>query len=327
MKKHIVFFLYPDVVALDITGPLEVFSTATELLSRNNRKDEGYNPCFASMVAGPVRTSSGLTLYADENIETTNPDILLIPGGPKTESISTDPAIIHAVQAAAEQAESIVSVCSGAFILAACGFLDGKQATTHWMLTGRLAKLYPSIKVNPDALYVQDGNISTSGGVTAGIDLALTIVEEDYGPQLAIEIARILLLYRRRPGHQSQFSSPLAIQAQTCSLFSELIVWMEENLSENLTVERLAEQANMSPRTFARIFPAETGEKPGRFVEQLRIDRAREMIESGMKSFDIVAQESGFGREERLRRAFQRRLGISPAQYRAHFIKGELHEK
>lgn len=326
MKKQVEFYLYDGVVSLDVSGPLEVFHAATTLLQDEGRTGSGYDAVFSSEVPGPVRTSSGLTMIADFRTGSQSSDLFVVPGGLVAESVSEDPDTVEAVKKAAGRAERIVSVCSGAFILAACGLLDGREVTTHWLVADSLASRYGSLKVDPDAIYIQDGNIATSGGVTAGIDLALAIVEDDFGSELAMEVARVLLLYRRRPGNQSQFSAPLAMQMRSGSRFSGLIRWIERNLGRKLTVEQLAEQANMSPRTFARIFPSETGLSPSRFVEQLRIDRAREMIESGADSLDTVAQESGFGREERLRRAFQRRLGVSPAQYRAHFINGESYD-
>ncbi|WP_432735761.1 GlxA family transcriptional regulator [Maridesulfovibrio sp. FT414] len=326
MKKQLEIFLFDGVVSLDVSGPLEVFNTATELLQQGGRSKQGYSPVFSAVTPGPVRTSSGLVFHAETFSGKTSADILLVPGGMIAEKVSADPEVLSCVRAAASRARRIVSVCSGAFILAACGLLGGRRVTTHWMVSERLSRLYPDVNVEPDAIYIRDGNISTSGGVTAGIDLALAIVEDDFGPSLALEVARVLLLYRRRPGSQAQFSSSLAIQAGA-GRFSGLVGWMEANLDRKLTVEQLAEHANMSPRSFARIFPSETGMSPGRFVEQLRIDRARELIESGVEPFDRVAQESGFGREERLRRAFLRRLGVSPAQYRAHFLKGENNEK
>ncbi len=323
MKKRMEFFLYPGMIALDVTGPLDVFQTANELLSRNAREGEGYELVFSALEPGLVATSSGLRLYADSNHGMQTTDSLLVPGGIAAETISSDSAIVQAVGLAARKAQRIVSVCSGAFLLAAAGLLDGHRVTTHWIVADRLADRYPNVCIEPDAIYIQDGNIATSAGVTAGIDLALALVEDDYGPTLAIEVARILLLYRRRPGNQSQFSTPLAMQAKAGKRFKDLFDWIETHLDQNLTVERLAEQAHMSPRTFARIFPSETGMSPGRFIEQLRIDRARELLESGIEGLESVAHESGFGREERLRRAFQRRLGISPAQYRAHFKKNQ----
>lgn len=321
MKKRIEFFLYSGMLALDVTGPADVFQAANDLLSSNGRGEEGYELVFSALEPGPVSTSSGLRFYADSYIGIQAVDSLLVPGGMATEAVSCDSAIVKAVRLAALKAQRIVSICSGVFLLAAAELLDGRRVTTHWAMANRLAECYPKLCVDPDAIYIQDGNIATSAGVTAGIDLALALVEDDYGPTLSIEIARLLLLYRRRPGNQSQFSTPLAMQAKAGKRFKDLIDWLETHLDQNLTVERLAEQVHMSPRNFARIFPAETGMSPGRFIEQLRIDRARELIESGAEGFESVAHESGFGREERMRRAFQRRLGINPAQYRTHFNK------
>lgn len=327
MKKRIEFFLYSGMAALDVAGPLEVFRAANELLSRKGKGQDGYNPIYSSLKPGPIPTSSGLRFYAEERTGMRKTNSLLVPGGMEADVPYTDPVIIQAIEKAAQNAHRVISVCSGALLLGAARLLDYKRATTHWLVADRLRELYPNIYVEPDAIYVQDGNIFTSGGVTAGIDLALNLVEEDYGPDLAIEVARILLLYRRRPGYQSQFSTPLAMQTKASKRFANLFNWLEKHLKENITVDRLAEQANMSPRTFARIFPLETGMNPGRFVEQLRIDRARELLEASDAGLEDVARESGFGREERLRRAFQRRLGISPAQYRAHFTKERHHKK
>ncbi len=313
-------------VALDAAGPTDVFSAATHLLERNGYANEGYSLTFSALTPGPITCDSGLVMYASTAVGLFDSDVLLVPGGPDVEALVADEDAINAVRIAATRARRIVSVCSGAFLLAACGLLDGKRATTHWATASHLAEEYPNVFVEADAIYIEDGNIFTSAGVTAGIDLALALVENDYGPALALEIARMLLLYRHRPGHQSQFSAPLAAQAKAKSRFAELITWIEEHITEDLSIAVLAEHACMSPRTFSRIFPSETGLSPGRFVERVRIDRAREFIESGMQSFDEVAQQAGFGREERLRRAFLRQLGVSPAQYRAHYITGEQYD-
>ncbi|BCS88985.1 GlxA family transcriptional regulator [Pseudodesulfovibrio sediminis] len=326
MKKRMEFYFYQGMVALDVTGPLDVFNAADEILSRNGKEQEGYELTFSANTPGPIPTSSGLCFHADVCPGLEKADTLLVPGGMIAETASTDSDNIKAIQMAARKAKRIVSVCSGAFLLASAGILDDRRATTHWMVADRLAALYPNVHMEPDSIYVQDGTISTSAGVTAGIDLALALVEEDYGPSLAIEVARLLLLYRRRPGNQSQFSTTLAMQTKVGERFKPLVDWIETHLDQKLTVDLLAEKAHMSSRTFARIFPSETGMSPGRFIEQLRIDRARELLESGAEGLEQVARESGFGREERLRRAFQRRLGISPTQYRAHFIQGEHHD-
>ncbi len=322
MKKRIEFFLYPEMLALDVTGPLDVFHAANGLLSDNGRSEDGYEMIFSAIEPGSIPTSSGLQFHADNRLGGEKTNILVVPGGRVAESLACNSVIVQAVFQAAQKSERIVSICTGAFLLAAAGLLDGCRATTHWSEVDLLAERYPEVSVEPDAIYVQDGNIATSAGVTAGIDLALALLEDDYGADIAIEVARILLLYRRRPGNQSQFSTPLALQTKVGKRFRKLIDWIETHLDQDLTVERLAEQVHMSPRTFARVFPSETGISPGRFIEQLRIDCARELLESGTEGLEYIALESGFGREERLRRAFQRRLGISPAQYRAHFKLG-----
>ena len=322
MKQRVVFFLYPGVVSLDVSGPLEVFASATEILARDNRDDQGYTPVFAACTPGPVRTSSGLMLTAETTLESVSPDILVVPGATDAETTAKNPQVVQQVRGAAARAGRIAGVCSGAFILAACGLLHGKKAATHWLVADRLASMYPQTAVDPEAIFVRDGRVSTSGGVTAGIDLALDMVEEDYGGRLPMEVARVLLLYRRRPGNQSQYSSALAAQVNA-GRFASLVRWMEANLGGNLSVECLAEMTHMSPRSFARTFPAETGSSPARFVEGLRLTRARELIEAGADSFASVAQQAGFGSEERLRKAFVRRLGMSPHQYRRHFFTGK----
>ena len=216
-------------------------------------------------------------------------------------------------------AKQIISVCSGAFIPAACGMLKGKKVTTHWSVADDLARKYPDIKVTPDAIYIRDDNIYSSAGVTAGIDLALALVEEHHGSQLAMDVARILVLYLRRPGRQSQFSAPMKLRAKAGSKFSKLHDWILENLKQSLCVESLAEYVAMSPRNFSRIFSKTTGMSPGKYVESMRLEHARELLESGDSSVETVAKESGFIREERLRRVFLRQLGITPSQYRFHF--------
>ncbi len=292
-----------------MTGPLEVFQAANELLCLNSRdqeyqkEQEGYELVFSALQPGLVPTSSELGFYADNSLGMKPANSLLVPGGMVAETISDDSKIVQAIHLAAQKTQRIVSICSGAFLFAAAGLFNGRRVTTHWIVADRLAERYPEVCVEQDAIYIQDGNIFTSAGVTAGIDLALALVEDDHGPALAIEVARILLLYRRRPGNQSQFSTSLAMQTRAGKRFKKLFDWMDTHLDLNLTVERLAEQAHISPRTFARIFPSETGMSPGRFIEQLRIDRARELLESGAQGLEEVACKSGFGREERLRRA------------------------
>lgn len=326
--RHIVFALYPGFVGLDLAGPLDVFSCATRLAERQGRPAP-YRCHFVAHAAGPVVSSSGLSVLADTTPDAFDaavagpdasaPHTLVVPGGVTPGREGGDPDLRAMVSGLAASARRVVSVCTGALLLAACGLLDGRRATTHWQACARLAAAYPAVRVEPDAIFVRDGNVVTSAGVTAGIDLALHLVEEDLGPATAMEVARLLVVYRRRVGNQSQFSAPLRAQARAGARFGPLHVWMEARLGEDLGVERLAGQAHMSPRHFARVFPQETGMSPARYVEQLRLDRARELLESGESHMQTVAVAAGFGSEERLRRAFQRRMGVTPSQYLEHF--------
>lgn len=322
MIRSIEFFLFPDAVGLDVTGPLEVFSAASELLRRKGQGKKGYRPVFSAENAGIVRLSSGLSLQADAALgEGDPPDIFLVPGGPGVEGVTQSEGLLGRIRSAAERAEQIVSVCNGALILAACGLLEGRRATTHWMAAEALARRYPAVTVEPDAIFLIDGHIATSAGVTAGIDLALAMVEEDHGSALAMEVARILVLYLRRSGGQSQFSAPMEARRRAGKRFSALHDWILTHLQRPLSVEDLAEAAGMSPRNFSRVFASETGIPPARYLEEVRVERARELLESGDDTIGAVAETCGFGREGRLRRAFLRRLSITPVQYRIHFGK------
>ncbi|MCP4147084.1 MAG: GlxA family transcriptional regulator [bacterium] len=321
MAQIIEFVIYPGALGLDITGPLEVFSTASDIVERQ-KKGSGYVTRFVSAARGPVRLSSGLEIVADSSFENDSPaDILLVPGGKNTECITENPDYMNYIRKKAKQVKRIVSVCDGAFILAASGLLEGKQVTTHWFGADRLAKTYPGVKVNPDAIFLKDGNVYTSAGVTAGIDLALAMVEEDLGISVAIKVSRILVLYFRRPGSQSQFSEPLKAQEAAGKTFAKLYKWLVKNLEKAISVEQMAEYTFMSERNFARVFKSETGMTPNKYLEILRLDRAREIMTVGNESLESIAGISGFRREERLRRAFIRRFGVTPSQYRLHFMK------
>jgi transcriptional regulator GlxA family with amidase domain len=320
MKKIVEFVIYPDALGLDFNGPLEVFYVANRLLNETGKHDQGYAPVFSAKEPGPIRLSSGLMVLADNKLgQGDPPDVLLVPGGPGADLAMDNPGLVRLIRERAQIAGQVVSVCNGAMILGACGILDGKRATTHWLCTDDLDEKHPLVEVEPDAIFVHDGNVSTSAGVTAGIDLALALVEEDHGAALALDVARILVLYFRRAGGQSQFSAPMESRRRAGKRFGELHEWILDNIQESLTVERLAKQAGMSPRNFARVFSAQTGMTPASYVEALRLDQAREVLESGEDSMEQVAEASGFGSEDRMRRAFRRRLGVSPAQYRVHF--------
>lgn len=318
--RRVEFFLYPDALGLDIVGPLEVFSTANELLSRNGSNKSEYKVIFSAEKPGLVPLNSGLQLKADIAIGKGRPaDIFLVPGGVGVERVTQDSDLLHRIYSQATQAKRIVSVCGGAFILAACGLLKGIAATTHWESADSLARLYPDVQVESDAIFVREGKISTSAGVTAGIDLALALVEEDLGSAMAMKIARMLVVYLRRTGGQSQFSAPLRLHAKVKEPFDELYSWLRASFRCPVSVEAMATRVAMSPRNFSRKFKRETGVTPGKFLEQMRIDCAKELLETSGVSIETVAEESGFEREERLRRVFVRQLGITPSQYRAHF--------
>jgi transcriptional regulator GlxA family with amidase domain len=246
-------------------------------------------------------------------------DTLVVAGGAGARAAVHDAAIVDWVSRAAGQTRRTASVCTGAFLLAAAGVLDDRRATTHWEWTEALAERYSSVRVEADPVYVRDGDVWTSAGVTAGMDLALALVEEDLGPEVALTAARRLVVFFRRPGGQSQFSAALAAQQAAQPALRGLQAWIAGHLDEDLTVPKLAERANMSERSFARAFRREVGETPAAYVEALRIEHARALLEQGAPSLDAVAQSAGFASAEVLRRAFHRRVGVSPADYRKRF--------
>jgi transcriptional regulator GlxA family with amidase domain len=319
-KRRIEYFLYPGATGLDIMGPLEVFSTATHLLEQRKEGHKGYTAVFSAAQPGPVRMNSGLHLHADLSVDAgAPPDVILLPGGISAEQVIQNKELIARIRKKASLAKQIVSVCNGAFILAACGFLKGKKATTHWRTANKLAQSFPDTHVLADAIYVRDGKVLTSAGVTAGIDLALAIVEEHHGPSLAMEAARMLVLYLRRPGGQSQFSAPMELRFKAGKQFSAMHDWILKNMDRKITVESLACRVAMSPRNFSRVLAQTTGLTPGKYVESMRLSRARELLESSDNSIAEIAEACGFVRDERLRRAFIRSFGITPSQYRIHF--------
>lgn len=325
MSHAIEFVIFPDALGLDVTGPLEVFNTASQIAGQKTGKSSIYTFRFAAERKGPVRLSSGLEIMADADFNGRSAiDTLLVPGGGGARKVMNDPVTIEYIRKRAGQAKRIISVCNGAFILAAAGILDDREAATHWLVADELAGLYPKVKVNADAIFTVDENIYTSAGVTAGIDLALAVVEEDLGVSIAVEVSRLLVLYFRRPGSQSQFSEPLKAQEAAGSRFSSLHNWLVDNLDENISVDQMADHAAMSQRNFARVFKNKTGMTPNKYLETLRLDRAREIMAAGGESLDRIAEVSGFGREERLRRAFLRRFGVTPSQYRLHFIQTSM---
>jgi len=318
---------YPGVEIIDLTGPMEVFAFANVGLQRSGVCSEPAYPMeVLAAKPGPIATSCGLQIIANKAYSDVRDgiDTLLIAGTPDVSCLLCDPALQDWVRAVAPRVRRLASVCTGAFLLAESGLLDGLRATSHWDYCDWLARDYPSVTVEPDRIFVRDGFISTSGGVTSGIDLALSMVEEDWGSELALLVARYLVVFLKRPGGQSQFSAYLTSDATRPEL-KDLQAWIMLHLTEDLRVETLAERMFMSPRNFARFFQAETGMTPAKFVELARIDAARHYLGSTRLSIEVVADKSGFADQERMRRAFMRQLGINPQSYRERFGLSDLH--
>lgn len=312
MSKLVLIPVFDRLQTLDLTGPLEVFTGARRYLGRDE-----YVVKTASSGGGVIRSDSGLRITPDFDIwQAPTPHTIVVPGGFGTED--GQPELVDWLRKTAPKATRVVSVCSGAFLLAEAGLLDGKKATTHWLACDQLAARYPAIDVDPDPIFVRDGNIATSAGVTSGIDLALALVEEDLGRDVALTIARHLVMFLRRPGNQTQFSAQLVAQAESRPL-REVQRWITENPAEHLTVEVLAEKTNLSPRQFARVFTAETGMSPGRYVDRIRLEAARRKLEDSKATIAKIATDCGYGTTETMRRAFIRSLGVSPAEYRRRF--------
>ena len=308
MTRTIGVLIFPEFQLLDAAGPITVFEVAGRL-SR-----APYRIRVVAGEAGAVTSSSGVRMIA-EAFPRGPLDTLLIAGGWGTREASTCAETLAFVRDAAKRAPRVASVCSGAFILAAAGLLDGRRATTHWSRAAELARAYPQIDVEPDRIFIRDGAFWTSAGITAGIDLALALAAEDHGEAIAKRAAQHLVVYHRRPGGQSQFSALLEADRPD-SRFSPLLAWARERLGEPLSVERLADRTAMSPRHFARTFVAETGMTPAKAIERLRLEAARERIEGSAEPIERVAARTGFRDPERMRRSFIRAFGQPPQALR-----------
>lgn len=305
----VVIVAFEGFQSLDLTGPAEVFTLA------------GWPVRIVTTDGAPVRSSSGITIVPDGALSSVRGpiDLLLVVGGEGTPSAMGDGALLAWLRRVAPRTRRITSVCSGAFVLAEAGLLDGKRATTHWSVCDVLAERYPTVEVDPDPIYVRDGDVWTSAGVTAGMDLALALVEEDLGRDVALAIARRLVLFLRRPGNQSQFSAQLSLQTADRDALRDVQHHISEHLDADLSVDALAAHASMSPRHFARCFRDETGTTPARFVEAARVEAARRRLEESADSIHTIARACGFGTAETLRRAFLRALHVAPTEYRRRF--------
>jgi transcriptional regulator GlxA family with amidase domain len=314
--RFIVMLVYPGVVTMDIFGPLEAFATANAIAHRPL-----YRLAIAGMTMAPVDTSLGIRITPSVAVaDIKEPiDTLLVSGGYGQVEASGDQHLLAWLRAGRRHARRCGSICTGAFVLAAAGLLDGKRATTHWAMAEELGRRYPQISVEVDRIFVRDGSVYTSAGVTAGIDLALGMIEEDHGRTLALRAARSLVVHLKRTGGQSQFSNLLIAQFAASPAVRLAQEWALENLAADISVKALAVCAHMSERTFRRAFAEETGETPRDFVERIRIDAARSLFEEAQLPVQAVATRCGFETVDNLRRAFVRRLGVTPQQYRQRF--------
>jgi transcriptional regulator GlxA family with amidase domain len=309
--RRVVFAVVPPLQILDLTAPFEIFARCggyrVELVTNAPR--------------GLVNSSCGLTLCrAVDYRKLRGPvDTLLVPGGDGAEELACDQAFIDWLAGMSKRVRRVGSICTGAFLLAAAGILDGRRAVTHWGWCARLAREFPRVRVEQDPIFIQDGNVYTSAGVTSGLDLALALVEEDHGHQRALQIARDLVMFLHRLGGQSQFSGLLAAQASSRRPIEELQGWILDHLKDDLGVESLAERCGMSPRHFARVFAKEKGTTPARFVEQVRVEAARLLLEESQYGVKEVAARTGFGSSDSMRRSFLRVLSVTPAAYLERF--------
>jgi transcriptional regulator GlxA family with amidase domain len=321
--RTVLFVAYPEMGLLDLTGAQTVFWCATKAM--NERGLAGYDRPTASIAGGLTITAEGVTVdtiplssFAGEEVDT-----IIVPGAPEIiRALDNNPDVIDWLSRMAPQARRTASVCSGAFLLAQAGLLESKRAATHWAMCDMLKSRFPTVEVDQDAIFIQQGMVWTSAGVTAGIDLALALVEADCGRDVAMQVARELVVFMKRPGGQSQFSEMLQSQMNDGDTFAGFHVWLTQNLQrEELDVEILARQANMSARNFSRVYKQKTGRSPAKALEIFRLEAARRLLEDSDRNIDQIAGACGFGDEERMRVTFQRHLAISPRDYRSRFSR------
>ncbi|MFS1304063.1 GlxA family transcriptional regulator [Streptosporangium longisporum] len=317
MPHRVVIVVFDGFQLLDLAGPADVFSAAGLLDA-----DAAYRVETAALQAGAVRSLSGVTVHAGTPLRDVRGPIgtLLVAGGlPTPAGLDGTAALVPEIRRLAGESDRVGSICSGTLLLAEAGLLEGRRATTHWAVGEMLARGHPDVAVDADRIYVRDGDVWTSAGVTSGIDLALALVAHDHGHDLARDISRWLVVYLQRPGGQSQFSTPLSTRTPRREPLRELQGWIEENLEADLSVGALAEHMNTSVRHFSRVFAAEVGMTPARYVERARTAAARRLLESGDEPLDRIAVRVGLGTPETLYRVFRRHLTISPGEYRRRF--------
>ena len=317
--RRVVFLAFPQVVLLDLIGPWEVFSLANKLTSRESP------PYELELVSGDgsamVPSGGGISMDSHRLAKNCRGaiDTLIVPATDFAWGAKPPTQFVTVLRRLAGRSRRVVSICGGAFLLAGAGLLDGKKATTHWRGTEDLAARFPKVDVQADSIFVKDGCVYTSAGVTAGIDLALALVEEDFGQDLALDCARHLVVFMRRPGGQSQFSATLEAQHAGRDIINELVAWAADNLSGDLSVQAMAERVHMSLRNFSRVFRSEVGQTPAAFVEKLRVDAARQRLEETDASIDAIAENCGFRSADSMRRSFRRVVKVAPGDYRQRF--------
>lgn len=321
--KKIILVAFPGVNLLDVAGPAQVFTTAAEVVQElDGAATRRYEVELLSVRGGLVTTTSGVELNTDQlrTLAAGEVDTILIAGGHGSEAAGRDVALKAWLPGARQQVRRLGSICTGAFVLAGAGMLNGKRVATHWAYCDRLQATYPDLKVERDAIFLEEGGLWSSAGVTSGVDLALAMVEQDLGREIALLVARKLVVFMKRAGGQAQFSIPLRAQAVDGPL-APLLGWISENLTARLTVDRLASRASMSERTLFRLFKDTVGLSPAEWVEEARTENARRLLEDSHRTIEQVATQSGFGTAEHLRRVFVRRFGVSPTDYRDRFSR------
>lgn len=314
--KTVVMVLFNDVLMLDVTGPMDVFSISNRLLPRERQ----YQLLTISDRAALVRSSCGLKVQADMRLEDypAQVDLLLVPGGPGAYGV-THPNLNDWLPSAAKRAKRFGAICTGVFLLAEAGLIDGYRCTTHWNYVDRLAQRHPQTRVETEQIYVIDRNLITSGGITAGIDMALAVVAEDHGKELALEVAKVLLVVMKRQGGQTPYSPLLAAVPRDGTAIARVQAYVVDHIEEPFTIGRMAEIAAMSSRNFARAFQREVNLTPMQYVQNARIDHARKLLESSEMPLKVVASRCGFGSARHMRKLFSERIGLSPNQYRQQF--------
>src|SRR5688572_22085681 len=317
-NRRLAILMYPRVRELDVAGIVDVFSSANQLLPEERR----YRIDFISTEKEPeVEGMFGMALRSGPHYTTAKEkfDTLLVPGGIGIEAGRTKPALLQWLKRQARSSRRVGSVCVGAFLLAEAGLLDGRRATTHWAFAERMAKEFPAVKVDPEPIWVKDGNLYSAAGATSGIDLCLALVEEDHGRKVALEVARMLVVFLCRPGNQAQFSVSLREQTTESRPLRDLQVWMLDHLADDLSVPALAARAAMSDRNFQRVFTRELGKSPAHYVEEIRIEAVRRKLERSTQGMEEIAAACGFNSADVMGRSFQRQLKVTPAEYRTRF--------